>query len=324
MKRIESVVFLFLALLLTSCATSQPRTSRLPESAFRPIFDGTSLSGWKLVGGKGPGYLVKDGGLICPEKGGGDLLTEKEYSDFVLRLDFKLSPGGNNGLAIRAPMETGQPMAYIGSEIQILDDYAPKYKDLKPGQECASLYRIFTPKKGALKKAGEWNEMEVHAVGRDIKVFLNGKLVTSGNLNDVHDPETLRRHPGMLRDKGHIGFLGHGSHVEFRNIRIHELPRLFQHPNTMPPEGFVSLFNGRDLTGWKGLAGNLTNRESMTIDEWAVKQLEANELMRKNWKVENGALVYRGQEFQRTRRLRQHLHCARGLRQFRIARGLED
>lgn len=297
MKKIEVVVFLFLALLLASCATSQPRVSRLPESAFEPIFDGKSLNGWKLLGGKGPGYVVKDGVLVCPANGGGDLLTEKEYSDFVLRLDFKLSPGGNNGIAIRSPMETGQPLAYIGNEIQILDDHAPKYASLKPDQKCGSLYRIFPSRKDALKPAGQWNSMEIQAVGREIKVYINGTLVSGGNLNDIHDPETLRRHPGMLRARGHIGFLGHNSHVEFRNIRIHELPRFFEHPNTMPPEGFVSLFNGRDLTGWRGLAGNLTNRESMTIEQWAEKQLAADELMHKNWKVENGALVYRGKDF---------------------------
>ncbi|MBA4149990.1 MAG: DUF1080 domain-containing protein [Verrucomicrobia bacterium] len=296
MKKIEVILFLLVAALLTSCATSQPKTVRLPESAFTSLFDGKTLNGWKLIGGKGPGYIVKDGVLICPADGGGDLLTEKEYSDFIVRLDFKLSPGGNNGLAIRSPMEKGQ-MAYIGNEIQILDDYAPKYKNLKPDQGNGSLYRILPAKQGALKKAGEWNSYEVHAMGREIKVFLNGQLVTSGNLNDVRDPQTLRRHPGMLRDRGHIGFLGHDSHVEFRNIRIHELPRIFERPNATPPVGFVSLFNGRDLTGWKGLAGNLTNIAQMSLDEWAQKQVEADELMRQNWKVEKGALVYRGKDF---------------------------
>lgn len=294
MKKIRFAPLSLLALFLAFCATAQ--AARLKESDFKPLFNGKTLDGWKLIGGKGPGYVVKDGVLVCPANGGGDLMTEKEYSDFVLRMDFKLSPGGNNGLAFRSPMQEGQ-MAYIGNEIQILDDYSPQYNNLKPGQGCASLYRIFPAKQGALKKAGEWNSYEVHAIGRDIKVFLNGILVTSGNLNDVRDAETLRRHPGMLRERGHIGLLGHASHVEFRNIRIHELPLHFERSNRTAPAGFKPLFNGKDLSGWKGFVGNITNLAQMPLADWAAKQVEADELMKKNWKVENGAIVYRGKGF---------------------------
>ncbi len=296
MKKIPVVLCLLLAVCLASCATSSSGAKRVPESAFTQLFDGKTLNGWKLINAKGPAYYVKDGAIVCPNKARGDLMTEKEYSDFILRLDFKTSPGGNNGIGIRTPLEQGE-MAYIGNEIQILDDYHPKYNDLKVGQNCGSVYRTLPAKTGALKKAGEWNSIEIQAMGRHIRVILNGQEVVDGNLNDVRDTETLRRHTGMFRDRGHIGFLGHDTHVEFRNIRIHELPTYFQKPNTTPPAGFESLFNGRDLTGWKGLVGNPITRKTMPVDEWAKKQVEADELMAKNWRVEDGALVYRGKSY---------------------------
>src|SRR5689334_4157030 len=95
------------------------------EPGFTPLFDGT-LNGWKLIGGKGPGYVVENGILLCPADGGGNLFTEKEYANFVFRFEFRLSPGGNNGIGIRAPL-SGRA-SYEGMEIQILDDGHPKYQ----------------------------------------------------------------------------------------------------------------------------------------------------------------------------------------------------
>ncbi|MEO5804736.1 MAG: DUF1080 domain-containing protein [Verrucomicrobiota bacterium] len=273
-------------ILLSACTTGK----NLPESAFTPLFDGKTLKGWTLIEQKGPGYLVQDGAMVCPADGGGDLFTQKEYSDFVLRLDFKLSKGGNNGVAFRSPLGGGQ-IAYIGNEIQILDDDA--HPNLKPGQNCGSLYRIFPAKRGATKPVGEWNSYEITALGRNIKVVLNGQIVAQGNLNDVRDLETLQRHPGMLRPTGHIGFLGHNSHVEFRNIRIKEMPRYFENDNT-PPAGFTRLFNGGDLTGWKGLVADPVKRAKMSPEELKAAQAKADQRMRDHWKVENGALVFSG------------------------------
>ena len=92
------------------------------ESGFTPLFDGTTLNGWKLVDPLGAGYGVSNGVMYCAHGGGGNLLTEKEYSDFVLRFEFKLEDGSNNGIGIRAPM--GGDAAYLGMEIQILDEGA--------------------------------------------------------------------------------------------------------------------------------------------------------------------------------------------------------
>ncbi|MCC7175913.1 MAG: DUF1080 domain-containing protein [Bryobacterales bacterium] len=192
------------------------------EPGFQPLFNGRNLDGWRLVGGVGPGYLVEDGRIVCPADGGGNLFTVKEYADFVLRLEFRLTGGGNSGIGLRAPLEGDA--AYQGMEIQVLDDPAPIYKDIQPAQHCGSIYGVFAAKQGALKPVGEWNEYEIVAAGRRISVRLNGTLVVEADLDTVKDPQVLRRHPGLARTAGHIGLLGHKSHVEFRALRVRELP----------------------------------------------------------------------------------------------------
>ena len=192
------------------------------ERGFTSLFNGKNLDGWQLVRGRGPGYLVKDGAIICPLDGGGNLFTAKEYKDFVLRFEFKMEPGGNNGIGIRAPLEGDA--AYVGMEIQILDHDHEKYKGkLKDSQKHGSVYDVIPAKAEALKPAGEWNTEEIRIKGGKIKVTLNGKVITQGDISTVTDPAVLKKHPGLKREKGHIGFLGHGSLVEFRNLRIREL-----------------------------------------------------------------------------------------------------
>jgi hypothetical protein len=193
-----------------------------PAPGFTPLFNGRNLDGWKLVGGVGPGYVVDGDRIVCPPNGGGNLFTEKEYANFVLRLEFKLSPGGNNGVGLRAPYEGDA--AYQGMEIQVLDDPAEQYKDIQPGQHSGSIYGVFPAKQGALKPTGEWNAYEITADGRHVSIRLNGVMVTDANLDTATDPRVLSQHPGLARKSGHIGFLGHRSHVEFRNIQIKELP----------------------------------------------------------------------------------------------------
>jgi len=192
------------------------------EKGFVELFDGKTLNGWTLVGRHGPGYVVKDGVLVCPKAGGGNLFTEKEHSNFAFRFEFRTEPAGNNGVGIRAPLEGDA--AYVGMEIQILDD-APQYEGkLRPAQYHGSVYDVIPAKRGYLKKVGEWNSEEIRAEGRRIKVTLNGTVILDADLDSVKDPEVLKKHPGLARTTGHIGFLGHDSLLEFRNIRIKELP----------------------------------------------------------------------------------------------------
>lgn len=276
--------------LFAACASAQR------ETGFVSLFDGQTLNGWKLIGKSGDGYGVKDGVIYCARGGGGNLLTEKEYSDFIFRFEFKLEDGSNNGVGIRAPADGDA--AYMGMEIQILDEVAAdrgKWGKLRPAQYHGSIYDVVAAKKGALKPVGEWNEQEITAIGRRIKVVLNGQTITDADLNEITDPAIIRKHPGLFRDRGHIGFLGHNDYLELRNIRVKELPRTEK--DHTPPEGFTALFNGKDLAGWKGLVADPKKRAAMTPAELAAEQEKADELMRTNWKLEDGALAYRGKSF---------------------------
>lgn len=261
------------------------------EAGFTELFDGKTLNGWTLVGKTGRGYVVEDGRIICPKDGGGNLFTEKEYSDFVFQFEFKLEDGSNNGLGIRAPLKGDA--AYTGIELQILDNDSKKYAGkLRPEQYHGSIYDVIPAKLGALKKAGEWNQQEVRAEGRKIKVTLNGQVIVDADINSVTNPEKIKKHPGMFRDSGHIGFLGHNEYVEFRNIRIQELPR--KEVDNKAPEGFTALFNGRDLSHWKGLVDDPIKRAKMEPELLKAKQAKADERMRAHWKVVDGALEFDG------------------------------
>jgi hypothetical protein len=192
------------------------------EPGFTPLFDGRTLNGWRLVGGRGPGYVVENGVIVCPADGGGNLFTEKDYANFVLRLEWRLWEGGNNGIGIRAPLEGDA--AYMGMEIQVLDDESPKYKGrLKPAQYTGSVYDVFPARAGFVKRDGAWNTYEITADGPRVKVVLNGETVMDADLDSVTDEAILKKHPGLRRKSGHVGFLGHGTRVEFRNIRIRVL-----------------------------------------------------------------------------------------------------
>ncbi len=154
---------------------------------------------------------------------GGNLYTEKEYSDFVFRFEFQLTPGANNGLGIRTPMEGDA--AYAGMELQILDNTATIYADLKPYQYHGSVYGVIPARRGFLRPVGEWNYQEVTVRGTKIRVVLNGATIVDGDIAEARDKGTMdgEDHPGLKNSKGHIGFLGHGSVVRFRNLRIKEL-----------------------------------------------------------------------------------------------------
>ena len=188
------------------------------QEGFVPLFNGKNLDGWI---GDTKGYVAQDGILVCQP--GGGLFTEKEYANFIFRFEFKLPPGANNGVGIRTPAEGGDP-AYIGMEIQILDDGHPKYDWIKPYQAHGSIYGVVPAKRGVLKPAGEWNTEEIVAQGSKIKVTVNGTVVVDADIAGIKETVDGRPHPGLHNEKGHIGFLGHGDRVEFRNIRIKPLP----------------------------------------------------------------------------------------------------
>ena len=205
----------------------------LPEAEqkedFKVLFDGTNMFEW--VGNK-TDYFIQNGELVVdPKKGGkGNLYTKDEYSDFDFRFEFQLTPGANNGLGIRTPMEGDA--AYVGTEIQILDNEAEIYKDLHEYQYHGSAYGIIPAKRGYLKPMGEWNYEEVRVQGSKIKVTLNGTVILDGDLAEASKNGTAdhKDHPGLRRTSGHLGFLGHGSELKFRNIRVKDLSKVAPEP----------------------------------------------------------------------------------------------
>ncbi len=194
------------------------------KEGYKILFDGTALHEW--VGNK-TSYIIEDGNIaVYPKRGGnGNLYTKDEYSDFIYRFEFKLTPGANNGIGIRTPL-TGDG-AYEGMEIQVLDNEADIYKDLKPYQYHGSVYGVIAAKRGYLKPVGEWNEEEIYIKGNHIKVTLNGTVILDGDIAEASKNGTIdhRDHPGLKRTSGHIGFLGHGDTLFFRNIRIKDLSK---------------------------------------------------------------------------------------------------
>jgi HEAT repeat protein len=188
---------------------------------FQPLFDGRDLEGWT---GAREGCAVEAGRLVVlPEAKSGNLFTEREFSDFVLRFEFKLHPAANNGVGIRAPLEGD--IAYTGMEVQVLEDGSPLYWDLKPYQYHGSVYGVIPARRGTLRPPGEWNSEEITVQGRRVRVTVNGVTVVDGDLDEASAGGAMdgREHPGLGRASGNIGFLGHGSRVEFRNIRLKEL-----------------------------------------------------------------------------------------------------
>jgi len=199
-----------------------PLTEAEKKQGFISLFNGQDLSQWT---GNTTGYQVKDGVVeVTPEiGGGGNLYTKEEFSDFIYRFEFQLTPGANNGIGIRAPLEGDA--AYVGMEIQVLDNEAPKYKDLHPYQYHGSVYGVIPAKRGYLLPTGEWNKEEIIAKGNKIKVVLNGTVILDGDIKEASKNGTMdhKEHPGLLRPTGHLGFLGHGDIVRFRNMRVKKL-----------------------------------------------------------------------------------------------------
>lgn len=187
------------------------------DEGFKSAFNGKDFTGWV---GNTNAYEVKDGAIGFKPGASGTIFIKEPMSDFAVRFEFKLPPAGNNGLAIRSPLE-GNP-AFAGMELQILDDGDAKYKDLKPWQVHGSVYGIVPAHRGYLRPVGEWNYEEVIVKGPHIQVFVNGTKVNDADLSKAK-PVDGQEHPGMNRTEGHVGFMGHADPVQFRNIRVKPL-----------------------------------------------------------------------------------------------------
>jgi hypothetical protein len=188
-----------------------------PPAGFNSLFNGKDLTGWKSTGKKEV-WGVENGVIYVSGGGGGWLMTDKEYGDFELRVQYKMSKVSNSGVAIRSPL-AGDP-AYAGMEIQLIDDV--NWKGLQSWQHTGSIYNVVPAKKIANAAIGEWNTMKIVARGRKVTIVNNGETLVDADLDD-YAKEHGKKHPGILREKGHIGFQSYNTRVEFRNVYLKPL-----------------------------------------------------------------------------------------------------
>ena len=323
------------------CAWQEkPGYPEVIDEGFISLFNGRDLTGWSGarsmygVDEKEPGVLqcFPERKLAAGERG--DLYTDRSYTNFVLRFEFMMPKNGNNGLGVR--MEPGKDAAYYGMcELQLLDDGGSEYYDaekkadkLKPYQYTGSVYGIvpslrdntgkqiwgkdanFSGGGSYVRKPGMWNFAEVKVIGSEIEVYLNGYLITKGDVSKFKgdgDTPDKKPHPGLHNVGGPIGWLGHGHNVKWKNIRIKELPADAKMGEICPkqtmvcPEGFVPYFQGKasDLANWKGVttAENFDNpvvRQAATPEKRAAMQAIADKAMLEHWHVRNGNLFFDG------------------------------
>ena len=329
------------------CENSYPETI---EEGFVPLFNGKDLTGWtgsQMYGVEtievklNNGTVKKENVLACfPDRkvqgDRGNLLTEKEYRNFILRFEFVMPENGNNGLGIRTP-SADVDAAYHGMcELQLLDDGGSWYYDgsnkvdkLKPYQYTGSIYGVvpslrdnvdkqiwgkdknFTGGGSYVRKPGMWNFEEVKVIGSEIEVYLNGYLITKGDMSKFRgdgDTPDGKKHPGLHNAKGHIGWLGHGHHVMWKNIRIKELPDDAKMGAVCPkqkmaaPCGFTTYFDGcpeQLKTMWKGVTteekfDNPIIRQAATPAKCAAMQAIADKGRDEHWHVRNGNLFFDG------------------------------
>lgn len=190
------------------------------ETGFNSIFNGRDFAGWT---GPVDNYVITNGAILCKAGKGGTIYTQEEYGDFVVRLEFKVPSGGNNGLALRYPGKGDT--AYVGlCELQVLDDNYDKVKGkIDPRQTHGSAYGMAAAQRGYQHPVGEWNFQEVTVKGSTIKVELNGAVILNTDLSKVTEYMANSPHPGKERTTGHFGFAGHNDPVAFRNVRIKKL-----------------------------------------------------------------------------------------------------
>ncbi len=194
--------------------------SHAEEKGFIPLFNGKNLEGWQGIGGPATNWAVKDGVLSCTgKKGSSWIATKEEFGDFELRLEYNIPKNGNSGVFIRAP-KNGAPWVQ-GLEIQVLDDYGNKWKNLKPVQFTGSIYAVQAPSERATKKAGEWQTMRIRCKGNQCCVWVNGKCIIDAKLDVLAGK--VPRVTGLKRKSGLIGLQNHASPVHYRNVRIQRL-----------------------------------------------------------------------------------------------------
>ena len=220
------------------------------------LFNGRDLTGWLKYSDGSPadGWTVEDGQLHLPAGNTGNIMTTGTYGDFELEFDWKISTGGNSGVIYRARTGDLQPY-HSGPEYQILDDDGHDI-GAKPLTSAGAIYNIAGPQEKVLNPAGQWNMARIVARGDRLEHWLNGARVAvaeigSSTWNSAVATTRFRSFPQFGNEEsGHIVLQDHGDEAWFRNIRIRDL-----NAPTTAADDWTDLFNGRDLTGWRGLSG---------------------------------------------------------------------
>ena len=224
---------LLLALALPALADNT-LTSEEQSSGWTLLFDGTSLKGWRPYGGKpgvviGAGWKVEEGLLHkVPGVKGGDIITEKKYTDFELAWEWRLAKGANNG--VKYMVTEARPGA-PGYEYQMLDDQSDKWNKLHAKALTASFYEVLPPAADKpLKPAGEWNSSRIFVQGNSVEHWLNGKKVLAYELGSeavkagVADSK-FKKYPDFgTKLTGHIMLTDHTDEAWFRSVKLREIP----------------------------------------------------------------------------------------------------
>jgi hypothetical protein len=191
------------------------------------LFNGKDLSGWTVDSGDEEAWSIEDGELVnrVGERRKGWLLTTRDYSDFVLRLEFKFAEGANSGIGFRAA--PGEGLAAVGSprhpEIQLQDDSFAAYANQQRMQRTGALYNLAIDRPARLKEVGEWNSLEMEVRGSKLRVAVNGEQVLETDLKNFDDQ--AERVPGLKRSSGRIGLQSWVGSTRFRMIEIKELKK---------------------------------------------------------------------------------------------------
>lgn len=233
------IVFMLIIVFVSTSFMSQAQYNTLnaeeKEEGWQLLFDGTSTEGWRSYDGTdfpAQGWEVNDGMLtVLAQGGGGDIITDKKFSNFILKLEWRVQESGNSGIFYRAMEQPTQPIYWSAPEMQVLDN--ENHPDANQGvdgnRKAGSLYDLIPAKPQNAKAHGEWNSVKIVADGPNIEHWQNGEKVLEYELWTNEWYEMIRNskfesHPefGDARS-GYIGLQDHGDRVDFRNIKIKEL-----------------------------------------------------------------------------------------------------
>ena len=234
----KKITFILISVLFAQFAFAQINTltPKEKEEGWKLLFNGKNLDGWTSVGKDTPpsfGWEIKDGILTVKKEGdkqGGDIITQEQFSDFELLVDFKITEGANSG--IKYFFTRYKEGGWLGLEYQILDD--ERHPDAKMGRDGnrlqAGLYDMLAPKNKQDKPIGEWNQARIVAKGSKVTHYLNGKEVLSFDRKSesYHKAWELSKYNKSVPmfgdvEKGHILLQDHGDVLSFRNVKIRVL-----------------------------------------------------------------------------------------------------